>query len=546
MGFNYSQSREDMEEISNRIKIFRRNEATTYKIPDYLSAECQRKLIDLTLAAHPDSESAREQAGGSSERSYRKIPEAFRAAVKKSLAADPESVVFSAASLDGTSFVTNSTLTVVGQISDDEISAVFSEDYDVKVDERQRIFALSSFELPDDASALTDDRDEDRELAEHQRIFASTLLELPDDSSAMTDNTCWKMTPDSAAKAAAEIKKEKETNVALDQAYALCLHNFALRVKELDGLREALCVKELDVYIEHDNVVAEILLSCLDGALEAVADVYGLHHIKYARLLHKKGNVHGAMGDHSLALEAYVEALRIYKEQHVKQGREESGDVLAQMGSIYSQLGDALSASSSFALALETYKELFGARHAVVGDVLQLMAEHFVKYKEFQRGFSCVKEALALREARLAKTRNCLGQLSSLHWTNPVCMITTLDVSCGRKVTPALQSATPVWARSTNKRTSFLDPSKSCSKLKATHIYESQLGSDPPELTIKDSKGTDDYAGQAEKLFRLATAQDRLGEEVGRIWVLHCCPYLNQCERIGIISWHGRSAKRTV
>ena len=71
MGFNYSQNREDvMEEISDRIKILRQNEATTYKIPDYLSAEWQRKLIDLTLAAHPDSESARQQAEGSSERSY--------------------------------------------------------------------------------------------------------------------------------------------------------------------------------------------------------------------------------------------------------------------------------------------------------------------------------------------------------------------------------------------------------------------------------------------------------------------------------------------
>lgn len=50
--------------------------------------------------------------------------------------------------------------------------------------------------------------------------------------------------------------------------------------------------------------------------------------------------------------------------------------------------------------------------------------------------------------------------------------------------------------------------------LKATHIYESQLGTDPPEKTIKASKGTDEYAGLAETLFRLATAQDRLGEEV--------------------------------
>ena len=88
------------------------------------------------------------------------------------------------------------------------------------------------------------------------------------------------------------------------------------------------------------------------------------------------------------------------------------------MGSIYSQLGDALSASSSFASALTTYKELFGARHTVVADVLQMMADHFVKFKEFERGFSCVKEALALREDLLgeneiatADSHYCMGEI---------------------------------------------------------------------------------------------------------------------------------------
>ncbi|EJK68306.1 hypothetical protein THAOC_10527, partial [Thalassiosira oceanica] len=45
-----------------------------------------------------------------------------RATVRRKLAADPESVPFTALSLNGTSFVRNSTLTVVGRIPDDEIS----------------------------------------------------------------------------------------------------------------------------------------------------------------------------------------------------------------------------------------------------------------------------------------------------------------------------------------------------------------------------------------------------------------------------------------
>jgi len=59
----YKLTREDvMDEISARVKILRRQESSTYKIPDYLSSNWQSKLIDLTLAAHPDSASARAQA----------------------------------------------------------------------------------------------------------------------------------------------------------------------------------------------------------------------------------------------------------------------------------------------------------------------------------------------------------------------------------------------------------------------------------------------------------------------------------------------------
>lgn len=62
---------------------------------------------------------------------------------------------------------------------------------------------------------------------------------------------------------------------------------------------------------EHMN-----LMDCLDGALDAVSELFGTHHMKYARLLHQKGNFHGAKKEHSLAIEAYVEALRIYKSAH--------------------------------------------------------------------------------------------------------------------------------------------------------------------------------------------------------------------------------------
>ncbi|EJK45927.1 hypothetical protein THAOC_35434, partial [Thalassiosira oceanica] len=136
---------------------------------------------------------------------------AVRVEVKKCLAVDPESVVFSAASLDGTSFVKNSTLSVVGRISDDKISAVSSEEYDSMIDDTSvslpnfgvvdfssaaDVAELSCFEPPDDVSAMTNDTCwVTGGLSDYQRVFASSFFELPEDASAMTDNTCWKLTP---------------------------------------------------------------------------------------------------------------------------------------------------------------------------------------------------------------------------------------------------------------------------------------------------------------------------------------------------------------
>ena len=48
---------------------------------------------------------------------------------------------------------------------------------------------------------------------------------------------------------------------------------------------------------------------------------------------------------------------------------------------------------------------------------------------------------------------------------------------------------------------------------KAAAIYEYHLGVEPREKEIKTAKNSDDYTGQADTLFRLATAHDRQGEE---------------------------------
>ena len=159
-----------------------------------------------------------------------------QAAVRNCLAANPESVAFSAISLDGTSFVRNSTLTVVGKISDDEISALSCEEHfdaydsmmtdvldeedendipseeDTPMENNVPISAALMKKLNGEAAVrpsreakMSDDifarlvksavarssRKLVEKLAEYQRIFALSSFELPDDASAMTDETCW-------------------------------------------------------------------------------------------------------------------------------------------------------------------------------------------------------------------------------------------------------------------------------------------------------------------------------------------------------------------
>ncbi|EJK60543.1 hypothetical protein THAOC_19080, partial [Thalassiosira oceanica] len=88
------------------------------------SSQSLSPCLDIMMPPIPPTLSIDESSGGSDDALARLV----RAAVKKRLAADPKSVAFSAASLAGTAFVANSTLTVVGRISDDEISSVSCEE----------------------------------------------------------------------------------------------------------------------------------------------------------------------------------------------------------------------------------------------------------------------------------------------------------------------------------------------------------------------------------------------------------------------------------
>jgi tetratricopeptide (TPR) repeat protein len=142
---------------------------------------------------------------------------------------------------------------------------------------------------------------------------------------------------------------------------------------------------------------------CYDKAIQIYIEVYGKYHDRVASSLSGKGESLRSGGHHRKALACFSECLDIRKSIDGPTPSKESGDVLSQMGDLYSQVGDDANASSSFASALSTYRQIFGTKHQTVANVLQKMADQFVKVNELERGYSCVKEALALRQVLLGE-----------------------------------------------------------------------------------------------------------------------------------------------
>lgn len=139
------------------------------------------------------------------------------------------------------------------------------------------------------------------------------------------------------------------------------------------------------------------LMSCLDGALEAVSEIYGSHHMKYARLLHQKGNIHGAKEEHALAIEAYVETLRIYKAEH--------GDSHLSVANTLFNLGVSLNAKGSpdkaircFTKALRITKARLGEEHLDVADTYEQFARSNKLLLNFGDAKSYLEKALAVRK----------------------------------------------------------------------------------------------------------------------------------------------------
>lgn len=143
---------------------------------------------------------------------------------------------------------------------------------------------------------------------------------------------------------------------------------------------------------------------CYDKAAQIYTEVYGdknNHHVALS-LVRKGESLHASKQYHDAML-CFTKCIDIRKSIDGSNSSKESGDILLYMGNLYSELGDDANTSSSYASALSIYRQTLGSKHQTVADVLQKMADHFVKVREFERGYSCVKEALVLCQVLLGE-----------------------------------------------------------------------------------------------------------------------------------------------
>jgi tetratricopeptide (TPR) repeat protein len=184
-------------------------------------------------------------------------------------------------------------------------------------------------------------------------------------------------------------------------------------LKRYDAALKSKSSHSIESEKDHKN-----LMSCLDGALEAVSQLFGNGHIKYAKLLHQKGNQHGARSEHAQAIEAYVEALRIYKEQY--------GDTHLSVANTLYNLGVSLNAKGSpdkavrcFVKALRITKARLGDDHLDVADSYEQIATSNKLTHNYSEAVSFYEKALAVRKQSAGgsdlKSSEIMHEMGILH-----------------------------------------------------------------------------------------------------------------------------------
>ena len=190
-------------------------------------------------------------------------------------------------------------------------------------------------------------------------------------------------------------------------------------------------------------------------------------------------------GDYESAVQ-YLQDSLSGRQKHLDEMDSEIADNLARLGHVYYKQSDYDAAVTVFSTCLKIREATRGTdivSQLKVADTLFDLGTCYIHSLDTQRSMQLFTDAL--------KEYQCL-----------------LDNPSDMKIAMCHSYIGEIYEK-TN------EPLKAVNALEiATGIYERHIGTDPPEKEIRASKKMDAYSGQAETLFRLATAKDRLGEEV--------------------------------
>lgn len=194
-------------------------------------------------------------------------------------------------------------------------------------------------------------------------------------------------------------------------------------------------------------------------------------------------------GDYETAVQCLQDSL-VGRQKHLDEMDPEIADNLALLGHVYSKQSEYDQAVTVFSDCLkirEATRDGTDTASLLIADALFDLGTALQKVLDTQRSMQLFTDALKEyqrhlpdpNDVKIAQCNSCIGEI--------------------------------------HEKTNDLP--KAVSSLEtAARIYESHIGPDPSEKEIKASKSsTDMYSGQAETLFRLATAKDRLGEEAAAL-----------------------------
>lgn len=171
-----------------------------------------------------------------------------------------------------------------------------------------------------------------------------------------------------------------ENHVVAESMYNLGLLYISRKdvVKALKYLEGSLRIRKIkltntDIQLAHTflslggvhNLMGSVNKSvfCYDKAMQIYIKVYGKNHDLVGSSLAGKGeNLHS--GKHYREAPSYYsDCLDIRKVIDGPTPSEESGDAYSKMANLFLEVGDNASATSSFASALSTYRQIYGTQH---------------------------------------------------------------------------------------------------------------------------------------------------------------------------------------